>query len=69
MCRQSRRPDVALRLVYAMTSLKLEVDETALQCYDAGKKRRNKEEDGVCSSVGGGGGDMIKSLCNAFVEQ
>lgn len=69
VCRRGRRPDVALRLVYAMTSLKLEVDETALRCYDAGKKGRNEEEDGVCSAVGGGGGDVIKSLSNAFVEQ
>lgn len=41
VCGRAGRPDIALRLVYAMKSSKmdLDADETALRCYEAGKKK------------------------------
>ena len=42
VCGRAFRPDVALRLVYAMSKEGLEPDETALNCYKSGK-RRNSE--------------------------
>jgi hypothetical protein len=36
------RPEVALRLVYAMNKEDLAVDETALNCYMAGKALRRR---------------------------
>ena len=40
VCGQAGRPDIAVRLVYAMAKQGLTVTETALQCYEAGKKRQ-----------------------------
>jgi pentatricopeptide repeat protein len=38
VCGRALRPDVALRLVYAMSKEGLEPDELSLNCYKSGKK-------------------------------
>ena len=38
VCGRAVRPDIAVRLVYAMSKEGLEPDETALNCYEAGKR-------------------------------
>ena len=55
---RSVRPDVALRLVYAMAKEGLEVDETALNCYEAGKRTKTD------TIVGTKMGEKLKKLLN-----
>lgn len=61
VCGQAGRPDIALRLVYAMTKKELVVNETALQCYEAGKKKM-EELDILNEKSGVMGGDAKKRV-------
>ena len=40
VCGMAGRPDIAVRLTYAMSKDNVETNETHLQCYEAGKRRR-----------------------------
>lgn len=42
VCGRALRPDIAVRLVYAMNKEELEVNEMALNCYRSGKRTRQE---------------------------
>ncbi len=43
VCGRSGRPDIAVRLTYAMKMEGIEPSETALNCYLSGKRQRQRE--------------------------
>jgi hypothetical protein len=43
VCGRAVRPDIAVRLIYAMSKEGLEPDEVALKCYQSGKKVQQQQ--------------------------
>eukprot|EP00594_Rhizosolenia_setigera_P002615 CAMPEP_0178947212 /NCGR_PEP_ID=MMETSP0789-20121207/4727_1 /TAXON_ID=3005 /ORGANISM="Rhizosolenia setigera, Strain CCMP 1694" /LENGTH=678 /DNA_ID=CAMNT_0020627313 /DNA_START=529 /DNA_END=2565 /DNA_ORIENTATION=+ len=75
VCGRAGRPDIALRFVYAMSKQGIDVTETALQCYQSGKRLRRKDMAAANNNVSNNmntkntANGIISTLSNAVMKQ